>query len=102
MMVRCPFVYADGKHCPGHVVEIKQFDVGGGRDKGEIWWRYDGEVWTYGGQSRERGPVSHLHVFCSDKGNHAGIREDALKFWPQDLPTELLRAMKSAECEDAS
>jgi hypothetical protein len=45
------------------------------------------------------GPRSHYHVFCSEKGNHAGYgREDSskLKFYYSDLPEELQAILNSS------
>ena len=87
--IPCPFVYANGKKCTGHVDRIEAYkaDIIWSPDKDGIWGCSIGE------------PRSHYHVFCSEKGNHAGYgREDApkLKFYYSDLPKELKAALLSA------
>ena len=44
-------------------------------------------------------PRSHYHVFCSEKGNHAGVRrsdDDRMKFYFGDLPEALRRAISES------
>jgi hypothetical protein len=39
-------------------------------------------------------PRSHYHLYCSEKGNHAGYgREDAVKRYYQDLPPTLRKVV---------
>ena len=79
--VPCPFVYADGRHCEGHVVRVEVY-------KADDAWAFDeSKGWSF-----EFFPRSHFHVFCSEKGNHSGNRrrDDArLKFYFDDLPEPL-------------
>lgn len=80
--IPCPFTYARGRKCPGHVVRIEAF-------KADLAWRLGADgVWTFEvGQ-----PRSHYHLYCSEKDNHAGYsRPDAghLKFYYGDLPPQL-------------
>jgi len=77
--IPCPFVYANGKKCTGHVVRVEAY-------KADIHWVAENGVWHFWvGQ-----PQSHYHVFCSEKSNHAGIgREDRLKFYFDKLPEQL-------------
>ena len=72
--IPCPFVYANGKTCPGHVVRIAAFkvDLEWTLQEDGSWARHIGE------------PRSHYHLYCSEKGNHAGYdRPDSekLKFY---------------------
>jgi hypothetical protein len=62
--VPCPFVYADGKPCPGHIVRIEGY-------KADVAWRLDEK----GDWCLDVDPRSHYHLFCSEKGNHAGYRK---------------------------
>lgn len=83
--VPCPFVYADGRRCEGHVVRVEAY-------KAELVWTVgeDG-TWSFDFQ-----PRSHYHLFCSAKGNHAGFRRNdpaALKAWYSRLPEELRRVI---------
>ena len=79
--IPCPFVYASGKHCCGHVVAVEAY-------KADISWTLQGDsTWDVGFF-----PRSHYHLFCSERGNHAGVRgqDDArLKFYFDQLPEEL-------------
>ncbi len=82
-MIPCPFVYAGGKRCKGHVVAIEAFRV-------DLRWNKTPQGWTF-----NRGqPRSHYHVYCSEKGNHAGhARDDSsqLKLHPSEMSPELLK-----------
>jgi hypothetical protein len=80
--IPCPFVYSSGKRCNGHVVRVEAF-------KADIVWDLDenGEWKMSVGE-----PRSHYHLFCSEKGNHAGHRQqdaDGMKFYFSDLPEDL-------------
>jgi hypothetical protein len=81
-----PFVYAKGKRCSGHVALAEAY-------KADLAWnpQPDGSWAISIGQ-----PRSHYHVFCSEKGNHAGFgREHALKFFWDQLPLEIRAAIAS-------
>ena len=70
----CPFVYANGKRCPGEIHRIKAYGVHGR------------------GRHRE---VRKYRVWCSLKGNHAGIlsnfdAKQRMEFYPDQLPADLL------------
>lgn len=78
--IPCPYVYAKGKRCTGHVVRVEAFKV-------DIEWRLDQNgQWGFGwGQ-----PRSHYHLYCSEKDSHARHgQDDALKFFYSDLPEEI-------------
>ena len=86
--IPCPFVYARGKRCTGHIVRVEAY-------KADLWWDFkDGQwVFSYGR------PRSHFHLFCSEKGNHAGYPRrdsDQMKFYGDHLPDELVEAMNAA------
>lgn len=76
--IPCPFVYADGRRCTGHIARIEAY-------KADLSWRCDAEGrWAF-----DFRPRSHYHLFCSEKGNHAGFRRQdpaALKSWFDHLP----------------
>ena len=78
--IPCPFVYSTGKRCTGHVAKVEAY-------KADLEWSFDtGNGWTFSAGE----PRSHYHVFCSEKGNHAGVmREDALKLYYSQLPDAL-------------
>ncbi len=61
--IPCPFVYAKGKKCTGHVVRVEAY-------KADISWNYRDGAWRFA----VGGPRSHYHLFCSEKDNHAGVR----------------------------
>ncbi len=70
----CPFVYANGKRCPGEIHRIKAYGVHGR------------------GRQRE---VRKYRVWCALKGDHAGVlssyeAKQRMEFYPDELPDELL------------
>jgi hypothetical protein len=84
--IACPFMYAKGKRCSGHIVRVAAF-------KADLEWtqKPDGSWKLSVGE-----PRSHYHLYCSEKGNHAGIiGEDALKFSYTQLPEVLRKAISS-------
>src|ERR1700687_961030 len=84
--IRCPFVYSRGKQCPGHIVRVEAY-------KADLEWSFSAD----GVRSLEWSPRSHYHLFCSEKNSHAGaFKEDALKFYWQELPVELREEMLAA------
>lgn len=84
--IACPFVYADGRRCKGHIVRIEAY-------KADLTWLADADGrWSFGFQ-----PRSHYHLFCSEKGNHAGFRRQdpgAMKFWFDHLPEPIQRILE--------
>ena len=88
-LIPCPFVYANGRCCTGHVVRIEAY-------KADIAWTVDAEgLWSF-----DCRPRSHYHVFCSEKGNHAGFRRQdpaALKFWFDTLPTPIRQILEQTK-----
>jgi hypothetical protein len=85
----CPFVYAKGRKCSGHIVRIEAF-------KADLAWHCgDDGKWSFAVGE----PRSHYHVYCSERGNHSGYgRPDAkaMKFYFQDLPPTLQKAITRA------
>jgi len=83
----CPFVYANGKQCSGRVVRVEVY-------KADIEWREGPEgEWVF-----DWSPRSHYHLFCSEKGNHAGYkRRDAggMKFYFNQLPDAVRTLVES-------
>jgi hypothetical protein len=80
--IPCPFVYAKGRKCTGHIVRVEAY-------KADITWTPDGD-----GRWRPSigAPRSHYHLFCSEKGNHAGYGRsdsDQMKCYPNRLPDGL-------------
>lgn len=81
METPCPYVYKNGKRCPGHIVRVEAY-------KADLKWSFDKEQGQWNFTWDE--PRSHYHLFCSEKDNHAGFgREDALKFYLGQLPEGL-------------
>ncbi len=82
----CPFVYATGKSCPGHIVRVEAY-------KTDLEWALgeDGQ-WHFGfGQ-----PRSHYHLFCSEKGSHSGTRQQdnpQMKFYLDEIPDDLAKVL---------
>jgi hypothetical protein len=87
--IPCPFFYANGRRCTGHVVRFEAY-------KADVDWTLDEKgVWRF-----SFGPRSHYHLFCSEKGNHAGsLRPDnqQMKFYWQDLPEELQAIIQATD-----
>ena len=84
--IPCPFVYANGRRCQGHVKRVEAY-------KADLAWEAEADgSWSFSAR-----PRSHFHVFCSLKDNHAGFRRDAddLKFYYDQLPDELQRIVES-------
>jgi hypothetical protein len=76
--IACPFVYANGRKCPGHITHVEAY-------KADVSWKPDDQGKWRPSISE---PRSHYHVFCSEKGNHASsMRSDdsRLKFYLRDL-----------------
>ena len=87
--IPCPFVYANGKPCTGEVVRVEAY-------KTDLYWSKEQEGWRF-----ETGrPRSHYHLFCSEKGNHAGsMRADdsRMKFYYDQLPAALQKLMSESQ-----
>jgi hypothetical protein len=88
--MRCPFVYASGKHCSGRVVRVEAF-------KADLAWTSNdsGGDWNFSWSAR-----SHFHLFCSDKGNHAGtVRPDSdqMKFYWDQLPEDVQQLLDGTQ-----
>ena len=79
----CPYVYANGKKCTGHVVRVACY-------KAEVRWKHETERgWTFGWQ-----PRSHYHLFCSEKNDHTGPQrqdDSRMKFHYEELPYNVRR-----------
>jgi hypothetical protein len=88
--IPCPFVYAKGKPCSGHIIRVEAY-------RADLEWSVnDTGEWRL----TVSGPRSHYHLFCSEKGNHAGYRrqdDSQLKYYFSQMPDELLRAMSNAK-----
>lgn len=84
--IPCPFVYARGGRCTGHIVRVEAY-------KADLLWTYEQDgTWHF----VFRGPRSHFHLFCSEKNNHAGYPRrdsDQMKFYYDQLPAELREIM---------
>ena len=80
--IPCPYRYAEGKKCPGYITHTVMY-------KADLEWSInESGQWTLNfTQAR-----SHVHLSCSEKGNHAGYRkpDDAqMKFYPDKLPPKV-------------
>lgn len=87
--IPCPFVYANGKGCGGHIVRVEAY-------KADIEWQIDDSGrWRFGFD-----PRSHYHLFCSEKGNHAGFKrqDDAqMKFHWRELPSQIRDLLEATD-----
>lgn len=81
MKIPCPFVYASGKRCSGHITRVEAY-------KADVVWELSpGGQWEFGWD-----PRSHYHLFCSEKGNHAGYKRqdnEQMKCYADQLPVEI-------------
>jgi hypothetical protein len=71
--IACPFVYANGRKCAGHVQRAMAYGP-----RGE-------------GGTVERDRVKKYRLWCSEKWDHAGatsgfIAKDRMEFYPDRLP----------------
>jgi hypothetical protein len=81
--IACPFVYANGRKCTGHITHVEAY-------KCDVSWKPDAD----GNWSPSVGePRSHYHLFCSEKGNYAGSSRpdsDQMKRYRGKLPEGLV------------
>lgn len=85
--IACPFVYANGRRCPGHVTKVAAFHA-------HLEWepRPDGSwafTWT---------PGSRYRVFCSLRDDHSspfGPRDERMLFERKELPKELQELLQN-------
>src|SRR4051794_27656932 len=73
--MRCPFVYAKGQRCKGHVVGVQGYGP-----------RFDGQM-----------RVRKVRFWCSDKDDHTGTTfgtwgKERMEFYPDQLPDDLREA----------
>ena len=82
----CPYVYPKGERCPGHIVRVEAFNA-------DLSWAVDDSGrWTFNHSQ----PRSHYHLFCSEKGNHAGDRHpEQMKCYLSGIPDDLLTLIAS-------
>lgn len=80
--IGCPFVYANGKRCNGHIASVEVY-------KADVVWKAGPD----GNWSLEVGiPESRYHLVCSEKGNHfddVRPHDEQMKMFYGDLPEEL-------------
>jgi len=60
--IACPFVYANGQRCSGRITRVEAY-------KCDVTWSPRAEGRWQPSVAEVR---SHYHLFCSEKGNHAG------------------------------
>lgn len=78
-IVACPFIYSGGRKCPGHITHVEAY-------KADVCWTPDEEGKWRPTVERAR---SHYHLFCSEGGNHAGVRRQdnsQMKRYLDELP----------------
>ena len=87
--VACPFVYANGRVCGGRITRVEAY-------KADVTWTADKhERWSF-----DFTPRSHFHLFCSEKGNHAGFGRadpEQMKFWSDTLPDRLRQVVHQTQ-----
>jgi hypothetical protein len=90
--IPCPFVYANGRPCQGHINRIGAYGA-------TVHWtqRPTGE-WLFTWEER-----SHYHLFCSQKGGHAGMgRPDdpRMKCYVDQLPQDILTLLEYTDVKE--
>ena len=92
MDLACPFVYSDGRKCSGRIVKVEAY-------KADITWeRAPDGTWEFWWN-----PRSHHHLFCSEKGNHAGHKkqdDDRMKFRYDQLPPAIQLLLESTSPQE--
>lgn len=91
--IPCPFVYANGRACDGHITRIEAY-------KADLEWSLDSEQWVVG-----FAPRSHYHLFCSAKGGHAGVKrpdDPQMKFHWRELPPAIRLILESTAVVEAA
>lgn len=87
--IPCPFVYANGRACSGYIERVEAY-------KADLSWTEDAD----GGWRLSWGkPRSHYHLFCSEKGNHAGYKrqdDPRMKVHFRQLPPKLQEVLRNA------
>lgn len=88
--MNCPFVYANGKKCEGHITELKII-----KPHFTIHLTSDGDV-----ESAEIWTEYHVHLRCSLNGGHhrdQDQEDDRMKVRLEDLPESILRRIELRE-----
>ena len=70
--IKCPFTYADGHRCTGHISRVKAYGP-----------RADDGIW-----------VRKVRLWCNEKGDHCGTvsslaTKDRMEFYPDQLPDDI-------------
>jgi len=108
-VIPCPFVYAGGRACKGHVVDAWQ-KWRNGRDGLFVHWIwregkwvdlednsdvFDANGFVFPGWHA----VSHIHLVCSSKNNHSGIKPDdpRVKTWSLPQPKAITKDVHSEQ-----
>lgn len=80
--IKCPFVYANGKRCNGHIASVEVY-------KADVVWNAGPD----GNWGLEVGiPESRYHLVCSEEGKHCGDSppdNEQMKLFYSDLPEEI-------------
>lgn len=87
--MQCPFVYSTGKRCKGYIKSLELIKVNLHIELSE-----DDKVTSISFNP----PRYHVHLYCSEKGNHAGTmrpHSEQLKVWWNDLPKEIKEQIES-------
>jgi hypothetical protein len=90
--IPCPFVYANGRPCEGHINRIEAYSAT------VQWMQRPNGAWVFGWQER-----SHYHLFCSLKGAHAGMdRTDdpRMKCDGDQLPQAILMLLERTDVKE--
>jgi hypothetical protein len=92
--IPCPFVYANGRLCNGHITRIEAYGAT------VQWTQCPTGAWAFTWAER-----SHYHLFCSLKGAHAGMgRPDdpRMKCYVDQLPQDVLTLLEYTDVKEIS
>lgn len=79
-VIPCPFVYANGRACAGHVISARAYGP-----RARNGWLYPEKVRKY-------------RLICSEKNDHAGILHThaaklRMEFYPDELPPDVIETL---------
>jgi len=87
----CPFSYASGQKCKGHIIRVEEYH------NSDIRWEYQPDgTWRFGLREAVLGePVSHYRLFCSEKHDPLQQDSDRMKFRCEELSEAVKRILST-------
>jgi hypothetical protein len=99
----CPFVYANGRRCAGHVTRVESHGARLAWDRqADGSWKFESapldrrRPWRHSDRQEDGDGIASLtcvFLFCDLKGKHAGWQSQhpgRMQFVPRELPSDLL------------